>query len=287
MTLNSFSQDNFQANSHSDANLEIIDTLFGKFVRKKITNPKLRDKKSYQKIVSFRQRSNLRAVNTQIITLDNETLSYDMPFESGYVGADYAKYATVTELKDFSRIISDYFDDLVLHAGKPIIYNEHILAKLLSLRTEINLKVDISDKLKEISNNKITLLEKSIIQKKIFIPISECHGDFTLSNLIYDHAKKQLVLIDFLDTFCESYLSDYVKLVQDLRFGWSCRFEKSSITAKSKIIGHQILQNIKKSVKNFEYEVHILLIINILRIVPYSKDKTTDHWLCQVLGEEL
>ena len=53
----------------------------------------------------------------------------------------------------------------------------------------------------------------------IYIPTGKCHGDLTLSNILFDGGENYL--IDFLDSFIESPLIDIVKLRQDTAFYWS------------------------------------------------------------------
>lgn len=68
----------------------------------------------------------------------------------------------------------------------------------------------------------------SVIEKseKVFnqidhiqMPVGQCHGDLTLSNILFNH--NRLFVIDFLDSFIESPLLDMVKIRQDTAFAWS------------------------------------------------------------------
>lgn len=58
------------------------------------------------------------------------------------------------------------------------------------------------------------------ISKKIILPVGLCHGDLTLSNILF-HRNCEITLIDFLDDFIESPLCDIAKLRQDTCYGWS------------------------------------------------------------------
>ena len=90
-----------------------------------------------------------------------------------------------------------------------------------------------------------------------------------------------MYLIDFLDTFIETWVSDISKILQDLIVGWSFR---------KKIIGDEITEidkikmNLFKDVfcrkinnrisKTDHWEqVHVYLLLDLLRIIPYTDDE--------------
>src|SRR5207237_1469810 len=98
--------------------------------------------------------------------------------------------------------------------------------------------------------------------------IGECHGDFTLSNMIFTN--QTLYLIDFLDTFIESPFLDIIKLRQDTLHLWTYFLSNSNncrglITLKYiddliKIKYNDIIQT-----QWYKY----LSIMNYVRIYPY------------------
>ena len=66
------------------------------------------------------------------------------------------------------------------------------------------------------------------------IESSRCHGDLTLENILI--TENEIYIIDFLDTFFETWISDISKILQDLIVGWSFR---------DKIINSQITEHEK------------------------------------------
>ncbi|MDR2005666.1 MAG: phosphotransferase [Acidaminococcales bacterium] len=64
---------------------------------------------------------------------------------------------------------------------------------------------------------------------------SPCHGDLTLENIIVAPDKK-LYLIDFLDSFYNSYLMDLAKLFRDLELGWSFRKQPVSTNRSLRLL---------------------------------------------------
>lgn len=94
---------------------------------------------------------------------------------------------------------------------------------------------------KKIQNLK-TIKEKSLLYSKCFelletnewryMVLSECHGDMTLENMIIQDG--EIYLIDFLDSFYNSWLIDVAKILQDADVLWSYRtYEKLNANLKS------------------------------------------------------
>lgn len=115
---------------------------------------------------------------------------------------------------------------------------------------------------------------KSIPEHPLYI--GKCHGDFTLSNMLFLSSGK-ICAFDLLDSFIESPLMDWVKLKQDITFKWSIHVENEQETNQTKLI--QVLNYIDKELSSSfaqdnvikEWEQY-LQIFNLMRIVPYAKD---------------
>lgn len=134
--------------------------------------------------------------------------------------------------------------------------------------------------------------EKTDIEKKAFslclkkdyskIPITPCHGDLTLENIMITE-NKRLYLIDFLDSFCNSYYFDVAKLLQDIELKWSYRNKPKDtnreirlLIAKEMLINHfRMLPNGQEILRDIYY----VLLINLLRILPYTTDELTKKFL--------
>ena len=101
----------------------------------------------------------------------------------------------------------------------------------------------------------------------MIVPHTFCHGDLTFANIIFH--QNRLFFIDFLDCYVDTFLSDLVKLKQDLHHLWAVRTQ-DVYTARI----HQIYEYIwdKLEVRYADYmtkSFHILDVINALRIEPY------------------
>lgn len=108
----------------------------------------------------------------------------------------------------------------------------------------------------------------------IYLPIGICHGDLTFSNILY-HGK-DIVLIDYLDSFIESPLFDIVKVRQDTYYYWSLNFTCESFDAiKMKTILQHIDGKIDQYFHKKDYYCRyytLFQFINLVRTLPYCDD---------------
>lgn len=138
-----------------------------------------------------------------------------------------------------------------------------------------------------IYSNKNLLYKKALDKLKSFnfskIPNSYCCGDLTLENILLSN-ENNIYLIDFLDSFYDSWMIDVAKLLQDIDLYWSYR-NKKEISANLKIR----LLLLKKKLLSRIYELHdgenlclqiyYILLLNVMRIVPYCNNDLTYNFL--------
>ena len=179
---------------------------------------------------------------------------FDMEYVAGKSFEDFFSIASVNDVEFVISTLFDYFDALISTA-RNIDATKQILDKL--------------DSLKEKSSypKYIEFLRKYVEDRRIIVPHTFCHGDLTFANIIFH--KNRLFFIDFLDCYVDTFLSDLVKLKQDLHHLWAVRNQD---VYSNRI--HQIYQYIwdKLEVRYEPYlneGFHILDVINALRIEPY------------------
>lgn len=123
----------------------------------------------------------------------------------------------------------------------------------------------------------------------ITIPIGVCHGDLTLSNILF--SGNSYFLIDFLDSYIETPLQDIAKLRQDSKYLWSRLMYKNPYDAlRLKLISARIDAAIDEHYSKFEWYrqfYQLIQSINILRILPYAKEKSVIDYLKTILDELL
>ena len=104
----------------------------------------------------------------------------------------------------------------------------------------------------------------------IDIPKSPCHGDLTLENIIVYDGKPYL--IDFLDSFADSWYLDIAKLLQDILGGWSFRHKEinRNLTLRLASLRHSLETALEARYPGCLAPIHDLYALGLLRILPYA-----------------
>ena len=115
----------------------------------------------------------------------------------------------------------------------------------------------------------------------------EHHGDLTLTNLFISNDNENISIdaIDFLDTFIESPIQDLVKIRQDTKHLWTVnlmrnfsRVDHNRVMILLGYIDSRIEMIIRQNSVLNEYYTPFQ-ILNLLRIVPYTKDERLLNYL--------
>lgn len=262
---------------HSGCGLNLYkkdDTLF---LRKDSGAPDYnrRLKKQYIK----QNRFTLPGVKTPIIFkhgLENGLFYFDMEFLNGMT---LAEYMPSIKIKEINSLISMLFKALPVKDSKVLPHTDKIFKRKIA---EIKNKLRPSD---FEAQEAIMLLENFDFTK---VPSSYCCGDLTLENIMIG-SNKEIYLIDFLDSFYNSWMIDVAKLLQDLDLHWSYRNREIdfNLAMRLAVAKEALLENIADSPEGQQniYTIYHLLLLNILRIIPYTKDEHTAQFLKKALSK--
>lgn len=265
-----------QRASNSGDKIDLVNVNQKVYVKKTSVKNIKRVKSNLNKQKSFSNFGNIHSVDVTIKESVNK-INATMPYIKGLVGEDYAKNGKASDILKLSSHLGSYFEFIKEKSSDTSMPSKLINNKISDTVNGCYDNDFISGELKNLSDN---LSKQLIIKEKNFIiPISQCHGDFTLSNIIYG-IDKNIYLIDFLDTFINSFLIDYAKLLQDTVYCWSVRNADRNAIIKHKIFGKIIMNNIDIP----HYRITDTLIkLNILRIVPYCYNLNTEKWLINTM----
>ena len=199
---------------------------------------------------------------------------FDMQYLNCQTLASYMQSITVKEISNLVELTMKTLD--IKWEEYLENTNEIFQKKLKSLKDSFN---DIT----WIENQALKLLENFDFS---VIPHSHCHGDLTLENILITTDRK-IYLIDFLDSFFDSWVIDVAKLLQDLEIWRSYRHQEmnSTLSLRLAVAKQALLESISELDdwnNKISYIYHILL-LNILRIVPYTKDDVTKNFLHESL----
>ena len=180
---------------------------------------------------------------------------FDMEYISAQTFDTFFETCDRDEVEFILQSLFEYFDFLI---SRKKIYKEDDLKN--KIYTKLS-SIDVID-----LQFKNYLLDFDYDAKSA--PKTFCHGDLTFSNILFNG--KRIFLIDFLDSYVNSFLVDLVKLKQDLFYFWSIR-----INGKKSLRLYQTKRYIWKKISE-RYAEYIgtdlfsmLDVINLLRIQPY------------------
>lgn len=263
---------------HSNSN----DTLVlekdgdGAIIHKYMNNRSGRALKNIEKQIAFNSMfedlSDISSVAVDHLNDNSEVLHVKMPYVEGITGYDFA----ITGSKSVGRKLSFYFNKYLLHALSR--------AKLKEIDKSI-----FETKLLDIAGSSKDSYWKKYFEafnyqlksapKLIQMPIGSCHGDLTMSNVIYTNSG-HMYLIDFLDTYLESPLQDVAKLIQDFNYGWTFRRLGDTDKVRAGIFCRAFRPEVIDFVRHsYPLQLDLISKLCLLRIIPYVSDDVTELWL--------
>lgn len=230
----------------------------------------------------------------QDISVNEESACIKMNYIYARNFVDFFERAPFEEVDHFVDAITNYIDLELEHADMEHVSKDVFLVKLQSIVTNcFNNRILSSDGI-ALGGEIGDIINKS---KKVFeehgdidIPKGFCHGDLTFSNILFASNSKYY-LIDFLDSFIETPLQDIVKLRQDSQYGWSILMymkEHDSIRVRMtlKYIDDKFNEYFSKY-EFFNKHYDVLQLMNMLRILPYTKSYEVKNYLIVTLNKIL
>ena len=139
-------------------------------------------------------------------------------------------------------------------------------------------------KIPDVSNFKNILKKKLVENNKSMIPIGFCHGDLTLSNIIYS---KKIYLVDLHDPFIESPLQDICKLFQEVDLKWSFLMSKKSVDKPKINIAYDFLckrvyDKAELFCRKYSINREVLFLFHFMtlyRLFAYTKTKNMKNFV--------
>ncbi len=198
---------------------------------------------------------------------------------------DYFEYASPDDIDVFITNFINYINKELSFCKIKKISKDVFIKKFDSIvkncekneLTKDNNRVKISlDECKKVFYN---------LPDEIEIPIGDCHGDLTFSNILF--TSNNFYFIDYLDSFIETPIQDIVKLRQDTKYFWSTMmYTKKYDQIRLGMIFNYIDNKIVEHFKNNEYyykNYDRLQLMNILRILPYVKEERIRNYVLSVI----
>lgn len=196
---------------------------------------------------------------------------FDMEYVQGITLSEYIKNIKISDVRRIvETLINELSDCKQLDDLSESETNDIFKKKINSVSENLNSK----------SSTLYTALEILKNHDWSAFDHTSCHGDLTLENIIVKDG--QLYFIDFLDSFFDSWILDVSTLMQDVQTMWSYRFDRNLETnavLRLLLFRDILMDNMKKTHHEIYYEVYFALLLKLMRIIPYTKDKETYDFL--------
>lgn len=275
---------------HSGCDLSIInDTTIFKSSPNKTYTQRLKAQCEKQKAFSMLFKDDAQIKIPEILSQKWGSNNAENGFSMSYIYADdFISFFEKSDINTILRALNSLFYFINANLKNSTINKlkkELLEHKFIS--TKENIKAKIKPKMKVNLELQACFkdIEKELISlpNTLHLPLGACHGDLTLSNVLF--LKDKIVLIDFLDSFIESPLQDIVKLRQDSKYHWSLRLFKGKYDkTKIKIILNFLDALIDKYFAKYQfYQAYYRIFqkISLFRILPYTQDEEIIKFLSQ------
>ena len=201
----------------------------------------------------------------QVYSVGKESIfSFHMEYIRGKTILDILEMGDITELYNI-------LDKLALFIETEIHLSEWKTISRTIVYDKLNQIMSVCDPYWFDIGHKIN----EFVVRDLSLPIGVCHGDLTFANMIFNG---KINLIDFLDGFIESPVQDIAKLKQEIELVWTWEMNHIRLHDPTKIrIGYAYLKkmlNQQLSEFGFDYEVNVLYLMTLFRIVPYLRNGT-------------
>lgn len=217
---------------------------------------------------------------------DNNFFWFQMRYIPGESYSQYLMKATKQEIDRIIDIYLLYFNKFISESEIGFVTKETITTKIDSIKIALRKTRFCKD---ELISKALSFLENYIPVSAL--PLGFCHGDFTLSNVIFSDGR--IFLIDFLDSFIESPIMDVVKLRQDTKFNWTMQlevdmpvFKQSKTLQILKYFDQRIMEWLQGSVYHLDWYPY-LEVMNLVRILPYLERENEVNFIYRCLRKEL
>ncbi len=261
------------------------------YVRKSTADPlyisRLKDQAQKQKRMSM-------ANSLEFVQIPRVTKEDDLPdsyaFEMDYFRCDdaisFLQKATREDLELVTDRLLQFIEYNIEQSTEMVVSKEIIVRKYEDVKNKFlqNYQFDT-----EVTNRILQRAESIImsIDEELRIPVGYCHGDLTFSNILITKDTKQVVLVDWLDSFVETPLHDIVKLRQDTKYYWSLNSYRFPFDRIKMMI---IMDHLDKKIDSYfsrcsfyRKNYFLFQLLNLLRICPYVIEKEDILFLIKIL----
>ena len=250
-------------------------------------------KSQQEKQALFVEKYGIEHVSAPQILSDGEKddlYYFEMPFLPSKSFVNYFEHADKHGVKNFITVIRNFFDVLIENNSYEQVPLSKLTDKYYQVKRTCSQNYFLRENTMELFYHTDNIMDHLRNTMNHFnIPTGFCHGDLTLSNILFGSNGNRIDLIDFLDSFIESPLMDMVKLRQDTEYFWSFMlYKKPFDQTKLKIILTYIDESIDRYFRKFEFyndHYQVFQLVNFLRILQYVNNRDIEDFLKKTISK--
>lgn len=263
---------------YSGCNLEIVESGGKKCVRKIAAdisyNVRLKEQKNKQENLSIPGFKTCKV-------FDDGYMDGRYYFIMEYInGKTLAEEMELMELSDLEDVIADFMD--VFGSYNSFDNNAGAVFEKKLNEVDNNINESCHESLDEAISSAIRMLKEYSWE---YVIQSPCHGDMTMENILIQRGR--MYLIDFLDSFYDSWMIDAAKLLQDSEYMWSYRGREisSNLCVRMTVFRDLLTEAILKMPKGKQIlsTIYHILLLNFLRIVPYVNNSFDQEYIVDTI----
>lgn len=218
--------------------------------------------KQYQKLNNFKNSIKVSTPKIYNTSKPKELFYFDMEYINGSTLSLFLMSQPISITK---KIIDDILNFIFeCRQESSLKYKKKLFLKKIE---ELKLK-------KKFKNNFFDNLFLLLINHDwLNIKKSNSHGDLSLENIVI--TDKSITFIDLSENFVNSYMLDISKILFDLISYWSFRNTNLKIDIlKINSIKNYLIKAFEKKLSDKEFnEIKMLIILDFIRVLNYTKDK--------------
>lgn len=290
-----------EVKGHSGCSIDIIRQNNKLIIEKGTRDPKYVER-LYQQAVKQK-----KACETQLqfiripqilnITKTDKEMVMQMEYVYSKNFVDYFENAGFEQVNYFVKAIDIFLKSEIDHSQLTEVPASVVLDKWedVKLKTTTNQFTGVREDVREVLRRSeiafLTILNPLNLSElpDIQMPVGVCHGDLTLSNILFNG--NNYFLIDFLDSFIESPLLDMVKIRQDTAHRWSpLMYEGSYDKTRFNIIADKIDSELDNLFQKYDWYVKyydMFQLMNLLRVLQYGHEEVVVVYLCEEISKIL
>lgn len=226
----------------------------------------------------------------EVLVVDEQSKSVTMEYLPYPSPIHFLRTASLGERQWFYGEVIKYFDHLIDKSAVTLFDQKIFEAKIRSTFSNIALqRVEEPETLsciRDVCKKFVGRVKEMTDEYDYIVPV---HGDFTLSNLLVDPGGK-IYWLDFMDGWNHSVMVDFAKIYQEIRYGWSCRFQNEATVkywdyhALMEEMALWLDRKFFRSDKDGKvFRAYCLL--NDLRLLQYEKDPVYTDWIIRKIEE--